>query len=87
MDTVSRKKISQVEAWSLRHRVKSLEKELRDQKNRWRSDWSNNWVTVDSFILSDEQFARVDTARRLQHAVVLVPDGPGNKVRLYADRL
>lgn len=84
---MSRKKISQVEAWSLHHQVKQLKRDQERMRNRWNQEWAEGWINIDSFLLSDAQFARLDTARRLGHAVVMVPSSRGNEVRLYADRL
>ena len=84
---MSRKKISQGEAWSLRHQVKRLLREQERMRNRWSMEWADGWANIDTFVLSDAQFARVATARLLGHAVVVVPSGNSNTVRLYADRL
>lgn len=80
-------KISQREARRLKKRVDELERNQEHMRNRWRSDWVPGWINIDSFVLSDIQFARVSTARALKHAVVMVPADNGNEVRLYAERL
>ncbi len=80
-------KISQREARRLKKQVIVLLANERRRFNAYATDWALGWVNIDSFILSDSQYARVVTARRLGCAVIMVPSGRGTEVRLYADRI
>lgn len=82
-----RKPISQKEARRLRKRVQELEKTLADQKSAWRSTWSADWVHLESLTLSTESYAKVMTARKLDHAVIVILGSAGTNVNLYADKL
>jgi hypothetical protein len=67
-------KISQREARRLRRRVTELEGVLRDQRVRWASSWPSG--TVVARITPDATTkAIIQTARKLEHAVVAVIDG------------
>jgi hypothetical protein len=78
--------ISQREARKLRKRVTQLEEILRNQKNRWRSEWGPGWVNIERVTLSDAAYAKIATARLLNHAVIVLPD-TANEIRFYAERL
>jgi hypothetical protein len=80
-------KISQREARRLRKRVEQLEAEQIRLRSRWASDWGPGWVNIESLTLTPESFAKVRTARLLDHAVVILPSARTNEVLLYADRL
>jgi hypothetical protein len=77
-----RKKISQVEAWSLRHEVKRYRKILDDQKRYWLQGWPQG-VHLESLVINAETMAMVRTARKLGHAVVVTQVNAG-KIELYA---
>lgn len=79
-------KISQREARRLQKRVQALEKILSDQRKSYAADWGYDWVNIESLNLFEVSFAKVNTARRLGHAVIVLP-GEGTKVSLYASRL
>jgi len=81
-----RRKISQIDSINYRNRMLAAEKKLRDQKNRWSSDWQNSWINIESLTLSDASFAKIDTARKLGHAVIILP-GNRNEILIYADPL
>jgi hypothetical protein len=81
-----RKKISQRDALMYRKRVEELESILERQKSRYSSEWSPGFVNIESLTLSDLSYAKIATARILNHAVVAVCD-VGNRVRFYADKL
>ena len=69
------KKISQKEARLRGARIRELEGLLKGEYEGTR---------IDSFILSDVQFARVRTAHILGHPVRVVPTWSGNEVKLVA---
>jgi hypothetical protein len=79
-------KISQREAHRLRKDNARLRDVLRDQGRAWSSDWGNGWVHIATIRLDDSTQSAVNTARRLGHAVIVLPDQNGT-IRLYADRL
>ena len=79
--------ISQREARRLQKRVDELESVILRQKNRWSSDWSPGWVSIETLVLTPESYAKVTTARVLGHALILVPSSLGTEVRMYAERL
>lgn len=66
--------ISQREAQKLLKRNLQLERELAEQRRGWSSDWPSS-TAIDGWTLCEAQYARVETARRLKHAVVIVPQG------------
>ena len=79
-------KISQREARRLQKRVAALEYTLNKQRQSYASDWGADWVHLESLTLSDASFAKVNTARRLSHAVIVLPQG-NSSINLYASRL
>lgn len=64
-------KISQREARRLKKRVQELEKEINAQRASWSSDWPGgvHIATAEADMLATI-CARLETARRLGHAVV-----------------
>ena len=81
------RKISQPDARWYKSRAETAERVLQQQKNRWASEFRPGWVNIETLTLSDASFAKVDIARKLGHAVIVVPDGSSNQIRLYAERL
>lgn len=71
--------ISQREAQRLKKRVEVLEEELSKQRRHWCSEWPGG-VHVDTVDVKSEEYHIAKTARKLGHAVVVVPqwnDGKG----------
>jgi hypothetical protein len=67
-------KISQREACRLRKRVRELEAIQEGQRRQWRTEWPSGTV-LERITPEAKTVAIVDTARRLGHPVVVVPDG------------
>ena len=84
---MSRRKISQTDAWMYFHKSQRLERILQEQKNRWRTEWQEGWVNIETLILTDTPFAKLATARLLGHALIILPDhdNSNNRVRVYAE--
>jgi hypothetical protein len=80
------RKLSQREARRIKKRVGELELRLKQQRDRWSSDWGPDWVNIETLTLTPESFAKIKTARLLGHAVILLPHN-GTQVLVYADRL
>lgn len=78
--------ISQRQARAYRKRMIEAESALKMQRNRWGSDWIPGWKNIECVKVGPETYARVATARLLEHAVI-VTVGNQNELRLYADRL
>jgi len=78
-------KISQREARRLRKRVIELEQQFWRMRNRWATDFGPGWVNIETLTLSDASYAKLSTARKLDHAVVVVM-GDNNRALFYADR-
>lgn len=76
------KKISQVEARSLRHQVRRLQETLNAQKRSWSQDWPGG-THLRTIAVTGETRAVVHTARRLGHAVV-VTHIRDSEIDLYA---
>lgn len=70
-------KISQREARRLRKRVDELEGEIKKQRSNWSTDWPGgvHIATVD-FTSASLEIAKIQTARRLGHAVVATEASP-----------
>ena len=79
--------ISQREARRLRKRVIELEDILNAQMQRWSGKWVPGWVNFATVTLDEATYAKVTTARLLDHAVIAVPSGSGTVISLYAERL
>lgn len=75
-------KISQREARRLRKRVEQLERDERDRRSAYVSSWPGG-VNIDSFTIDEASFAKIDTARKLSHAVVVTTDNR-LQLRFYA---
>lgn len=65
-------KISQREARRLKKRVDELEGVLDKMNNSWVGEWPRG-CHLDTITVKSEEFHIVRTARKLGHAVVLVP--------------
>jgi hypothetical protein len=72
------KKISQREAHRLRKRVKELEHFLTDERSG---------VLIDSWTLSNEAFAKVETADLLGYSILLRRSYSGTEVRVRARKI
>ena len=66
-------KISQREAHRLKKRVTQLEEVIRHQRVRWASEWLGGVLLCREEAVAINH-AMVKTARRLGHAVVIVPE-------------
>ena len=75
-------KISQREAQELKRRVAQLEEREQSRFSRWSTDYPNG-VHIWSMVISEKASAAFVVARRLQHAIVCVPQD-GGKVDFYA---
>lgn len=78
--------ISQREAHRLRKRVEELEQHERQRNRRWCDEYPGG-VHIGSEQLTVENYSAVDTARRLGHAVVIVPTGKDRYAYLYGIKL
>ena len=67
-------KISQREARRLKRENIRLEKILSEQRNDWRGEWPEGTI-IGRLKTGDVTLAIVDTARRLNHAVVVTKQG------------
>lgn len=76
------RKISQREARSLKKRVAELEAVLQRQRAAYATQWPGG-THVDTMTVKSEEFHIVHTARKLGHAVVLVPS-EYPKLHVYA---
>lgn len=65
-------KISQLEARRLKKRVAELESILEKQKAHWSHQWPGG-VHIGTVTVQPYEWHIADTARRLGHAVVVVP--------------
>lgn len=70
-------RISQREARRLRKRVKELEKVLINQRRVYAQDWTDGTEIASATFAEDAVPTAIRTARRLNHAVVVV----GNETR------
>jgi hypothetical protein len=79
-----RKKISQVEAWNLYHKVSRLEDELNRQRISWSANWPSGTLLCSRTYSDDERLTTaIGTARLLDHAVV-VTSRNANELIFYA---
>jgi hypothetical protein len=75
---MSRRKISQVEAWDLYHKVRNFEEQEEQRANLWASEWPMG-VSIGhaQFSADSALIGSVRTARKLKHAVVVVAKDSG----------
>lgn len=83
---MARLKISQSDARWYKKRADEAESTLRNQRNRWASEFRPGWVNIETVILEPTSFAKISTARLLGHAVIVVADSD-NRIRFYAEKL
>lgn len=78
-------KISQREAQRLRKRVLQLESEVTKCANAWAHEWPGG-VNIDIVNVNYTEYKIVSTARKLGHAVVVVPkiNGSSHQFLVYA---
>lgn len=74
--------ISQREARRLKRRVEQLERAECDRRSAYVSEWPGG-VNIDSFSVDAASFAKIETARKLSHAVVVTTDHT-SQLRFYA---
>jgi hypothetical protein len=75
---MSRRKISQVEAWNLLHKCQRLEADENRRRHAWAKDWPNG--THIGSINGDPDggiVAAIKTARKLRHAVIVTVQDNG----------
>lgn len=77
--------ISQREARRLLKRVEALETERRVQRRSWATEYPGG-THIDTIEVQNNEWHIVSTARKLGHAVVVVPDKE-NFLRVYGLRL
>ena len=80
-------KISQAKARWYKKRAEEAERTLRLQRDRWARDWSGGWVHIQTLKIDGTSFARLATARLLNHAVCVQVDTDNETIRFYADKL
>jgi hypothetical protein len=78
-------KISQLEARRLRRRVRELEAEQQAQRCTWKLEWPSAKI-IRRYAVDDITWTAINTARALNHAVVVVPDS-GNQLAFFATEL
>lgn len=79
------KRFSQREARRLRKRVDELESQIRKQHNNWSSDWPGGvHIGSISWAARDITVARIETARKLGHAVVATDADDGKRIEFRA---
>lgn len=71
------KTISQREARRLQQRVAKLENQLDMQRANWSNDWPGG-INIDTMTVKEAEFSIADTARKLGHAVVVIPRANGS---------
>lgn len=77
-----RRRISQSEAMRLRAQVRALTSAVQMRANPYAQDFPGG-VHVGSIVLTDAQYAAVQTARRLGHAVIATAPN-ARQLELYA---
>jgi hypothetical protein len=75
-------KISQREARALKRRVAQLENDFKRQRESWIAEWPGG-VHIDNITVQHAEWHIAKTARRLGHAVVVVP-GDQPQLKVYA---
>ena len=75
------KKISQREAVRLKKKVRELESRFTSLRNGWEG------VVIDTWSLSDSQYARIKTAGLLDHTILLRRSYSGTEVEIRAVKL
>jgi hypothetical protein len=84
---MARRHISQHEAHRLLHTVNELRSVLEKQRNQWTKEWPEA-IHLGTIEVTPTDHAKISTARRLRHAVVLtLANGAGPYVELYASAL
>lgn len=77
------KKISQREARRLRERVRKLEEAESKRRSVWLREWPDG-VNICTVRLNDIEFGIAETARKLGHALVVIPrKGMGGIVKEF----
>ncbi len=75
-------KISQREARRLQKRIIELEAVIDQQRGSWNNEWPGG-VHVDTVKVNDIEYGIANTARKLGHAVVVVPREAQNKTHEF----
>lgn len=75
---MSRRKISQVEAWNLFHKCRRLETQEEQRRTVWASEWPTGArIGQAQFSADTALVGSIRTARKLKHAVVAVVNSSG----------
>lgn len=75
-------KMSQREARTLKKRVAELEGILDKQRAAWAHEWPEG-VHLDTVSVNSSEWAIIRTARKLGHAVVVIPSASDNPNKLH----
>lgn len=82
---MSRRHVSQREAHAAIARVKELEQVERERRSRWLTVWPGGvQIGGVDFTMPQMAIEAAVTARRLGHAVVVVPSDDRKRITLYA---
>lgn len=75
---MSRRKITQIEAWNLFHKVRHYEQQEEQRGNAWASEWPmGTHIGQAQFNADSALVGSIRTARKLKHAVVVVAKESG----------
>lgn len=77
-------KISQREAHQLRRRVRELEDELNLRTIQWTEEYPS-WTTIGAERLTPITLAKIQVARKLKHAVMVVEKSDGIAIFLACE--
>jgi len=77
------KKISQREARRMQRELRQRDADESRRRSRWKADYPGG-THIDTIVLSDVEFSIVDTAMKLNHAIVAKLDG--GTLKLFAVR-
>lgn len=80
---MSKKVITQVEARHWRAETKRLRAFLKQLRYQWTKDWPEQCIFIGRVDVDPATIAKVETARRLRHAVVVAVDGTA--LTMWAD--
>ena len=80
---MAKKVITQVEARHWRSETKKLRAFLNQLRRQWAKDWPEHCIFIGRADVDPATIAKVETAKRLRHAVVVAVDGQA--LTLWAD--
>lgn len=79
----SKKVITQVEAREWRKEAKRLDAFLNHLRRQWTNSWPEHCIFIGRVDVDPATIAKVETAKRLRHAVVVAVDGTA--LTMWAD--